>query len=221
MLISQLPLQKKQKQSEVKIHLSELFNIPPRKIFLHLVKFVGEDIKKGDIVAEKKSMLGKKQYVSQHDGTIKEIDHENGWLVITERIQTADSMNAYFKGKIEEIKKNEISLQVKNSRAFSLKEASSDFGGEVFFADEIDVSHLNEDEVDNKVVLTSTVDPYIQTKLEAMGTAGLVLLNPSKDKPSIPFAFIKEKGDWDSIKKSDFPCCIVDKKNTKMFFYQS
>src|SRR3990167_9049048 len=76
------PLIKKGAQEEKTIPISSALRISPSKIFLYLKKFVGDEIKQGELVAEKKTLFDKRQYLSEYDGTIKEIDHENGNLIV-------------------------------------------------------------------------------------------------------------------------------------------
>ena len=115
------PLLKKGEQEQKTIPLSELLKISPQKIFLYLKKFVGEEVSRGDLIAEKKGLLDKKQYFSEYDGVLKEIDHEHGNLLITTHVETKRVKNAYFKGRIDEIKKNDVTLAVKEVKKFSLK----------------------------------------------------------------------------------------------------
>lgn len=214
-------LSKKGSEEQKIIPLSVLLKIPPEKIFLYLKKFVGEEVTRGELLAEKKSVLGKKQYLSEYEGLIKEIDHEKGNLVLTIQAETKQVLNAYFKGKIEDTKKNEITLIVKDMKRFELKEATTDFGGEVFFIDESSLGTVMPELVKNKVILVESIKPYNQSKLEVMGVIGFVSIQGLSDTTPPPFARIKNLDDWDQIKKLKLPYCLVDKKTAVIYFYQS
>lgn len=212
---------KKDEEEEKIISLSQLLNISPQKIFLYLKKFVGEEISRGDLIAEKKGLLDKNQYFSEYDGVLKEIDHEKGNLIITTHIATKQVKHAYFKGKVEEIKQNEVTLATKETKKFSLKETTMDFGGVVLFADEESLGNLAPEEVKNKIIVIESIKPYNQSKLEVMGAAGFVSMQSLQDTTPPPFARVKDDDDWEEIKKVKLPHCLVDKKTNTIYFYQS
>ena len=76
------PIVNHQGTDEVKVPIAKLIKVPEAKIFNHLRKFVGEHIKKGDLVAENKTMFLKKQYFSEYDGIIKEVNHAEGAILM-------------------------------------------------------------------------------------------------------------------------------------------
>ncbi len=215
------PLFKKGEQEEKVVPLSELLKIAPQKIFLHLKKFVGEDLSRGDLVAEKKGFLDKKQYLSEYDGVLKEVDHEKGNLIVTTHTTTKQVKHAYFKGKVEDVKKNEITLSTKEVKKFSAKEVSTDFGGEVLFTDEESLANLSPEAVKNKVIVIESIKPYNQSKLEVMGAVGFVSAQNLQDSTPPPFARVKDEDDWNDIKKVKLPYCLVDKKTGMIYFYQT
>ena len=215
------PLVKKGAQEEKIIPLSAALKINPSKIFLHLKKFVGDEIKQGELIAEKKSFLDKKQYLSEYDGTIKEIDHENGNLIVTTTKETSQILYSYFRGKIVELKKGEVSLEVKESKKFAVKEVTADFGGPVLFVKEEQLITITPEEVKGKVVFSEGLKSYNQSKLEVMGVVGFVSNHSLTDPTPPPFAKVKEPADWEQIQKTKLPYCLVDKKTSTIYFYQS
>lgn len=215
------PLVKKGSQEEKVIPLSQALKINPSKIFLYLKKFVGDDIKQGELIAEKKSLLDKKQYLSEYDGVIKEIDHEKGDLVVTTNKETSQIVYSYFKGKIHEVKKGEVTLDVKESKKFSAKEVTADFGGPVLFIKEEELVAISPDDVRGKVVFSEGLKSYNQSKLEVMGVVGFVSNHSITDPTPPPFAKIKEAVDWEQLNKVKLPYCLIDKKTSTIYFYQS
>lgn len=213
------PLVKKTFQRDVKIPISHILQIAPGKIFHHLLKVVGEEIKKGDVLGKKKSLMGEKEYISEFDGIIKEINHEDGSLVISSSTPTQKIKHAYFKGEVTDVKKNEITLRVKKAKDFELKDISDDFGGEIKFLDDNDLVSLTPEEVDDKVVFDDTIAPYNEVKLEVMGAVGFVTLHKLTDKSSLPSAVIENSSDWKVMKTLDYPYCLTSKKNSRIYFY--
>lgn len=215
------PLVKKTILSEVKIPLSQELNIPPNKIFLHLTRFVGEEIKKGEVIAEKKSFFEKKQYVSEYDGTIKEIDHEKGLVVVSTSQESQETIFCYFRGKIDEVKNQEVTLEVKEAKSFLLKQATADFGGEVVSLNDTSLTTVDQEKITKKVVLIEAVTSYNQVKLEVMGTKGFVTRDSDKQSSSMPIATVKDSSDWEAMNKLNLPYCVIDKKNNTIYFYAS
>lgn len=215
------PIVKKGEQEQRVVPLSELLKIPPQKIFLFMKKFVGEEIARGDLLAEKKGVLDKKQYFSEYDGVLKEIDHEKGDLIIESQVKKKQTVNSFFKGKIDSVKKNEITLVVKEMKKFSTKEPTADFGGETLYVEESAMGEITPETVRNKVILADSLKPHIQSKLEVMGAVGFISPQNLNDSTPPAFAKIQSQDDWEQVKKTKLPYCLVDKKSATIYFYQS
>src|SRR4030066_1366119 len=125
------PLVKRVDKKDLKIHLAQELDIQPSKIFLSMKKNVGEKINKGDILAVKKSLLSAQKYVCDFDGIIKEINHNDGSVIITSSNEKLKPENSFFKGIINKIQQNEIELKVETYVKYELKETNENFGGEV------------------------------------------------------------------------------------------
>lgn len=214
------PLVRKTFQQDIKIPLSHILKITPGKIFQHLLKVVGEEIEKGEVIAKKKALMGEKEYASEFDGVIKEINHEDGSLIISSSTPTQKVKNAYFKGEVTDVKKNEITLKVKKAKDFDLKEISDDFGGEIKFLDDEKLPDLTPEEVGNKVVFDDTIAPFNEVKFEVMGAIGFVTLHRLTDKSSSPSAVLENSSDWKAMKSLDYPYCLASKKNSRIYFYE-
>jgi hypothetical protein len=218
------PLIKKQKIEEIKFDISKKLNVTPGKIFQYLKKFVGDEIKKGELLAEKKGLFGKTRVMSETDGVIKEINHNDGCLSLTVTGQNSKTQAAFFKGEITEIEKESVKIKVNHGKEFGLKAAINDnglalfFGGEVFYFANRELS-LTEDDVANKVVVSESLIGYVQVKLEALGAGGFIVLHHLHEKTDLPAVQLKNIDDWQEIMKLKFPYCIVDRKNNKIYFY--
>ncbi len=213
-------LAKKTFSKQTKINLAQQLQIDPKNIFMHLTKVVGDEITKGEVIAKKKTMLSEKQYVSEHQGTIKEIDHEDGSILINTKTATEEKTHSFFKGEVEAIKKNEITLKVKKAKGFALKEASGDFGGEVFFIQTEAPGMVSNDDVERKVIFIDSIKSYSQVKFEVMGIAGIVTLQQLTEDTATPHARAKSQADWDEMKLVELPFCLISKKSEMIYFYQ-
>ncbi len=214
------PLLKKAYQNEVKIPLAQILEIPSDKIFIHLIKLVGEEIKKGEVIAKKKIFLAEKKYVSSYDGVIKEINHEEGYLLIAVSSKKQETVNCYFKGELTEVKKNEVTLKVDNAKVFDLKEVSADFGGETLLIQPKDIINLEQQNIANKVVFVEQIQSYNQVKMEVMGARGFVTLHELVEKTSLPHSQVKNVSDWKATYNLTYAYCLINKKGSTIYLYK-
>lgn len=216
----QTPLIKKVYTTDVKINISKKLQIPPQNIFMHMAKVVGDEIQKGEVLAKKKTLISEKNYSSEYTGIIKEINHNEGSLLISTKTKKEEITNAYFKGKVEEVKKNEVTLEVKKAKVFQAKNVSEDFGGGVLFAENKNLERLNEEDIKNKVLFADTIKSYNRVKFEVMGILGFVTIQDVSEESGSPRATLKSGPDLQEIKELEYPYCLVSKKNNLIYLYQ-
>lgn len=206
--------------SDYEIPLSKKLEVKPDKIFHYLKKFVGEDVKKGEILAVKKTLFSTHKVLSENDGKIKEINHDIGLIIISVKNDEANKVKTYFKGEVTEIKNREIHLKVENAKTFSLKKLSGEFGGEVFYLNSDKVPEIISANLEKKYVVTSLVTSYLESKVEALGIAGYITLHKLPEGTSLPYAQLKEIEDEKTIMKEKFPYCVTDTKSSTITFYR-
>jgi len=211
------PLKEKKYPQEIKILIAQFLDIPPQKIFVYLKKVVGEKIKKGELLAEKKGFFSRKKCISQYDGIIKEINHQEGFLLIESHSDIDEVTPAFFKGEIVALESNKIKIKVGHYKSFELKQATDDFGGKIFYLNSSIV--LSEEETIDKIIVSQSISSYGQTKLETLGIKGFVILYPLPEKTFLPWAKLKNITDWQTINDLNFPYCIINKKGGKIYFY--
>ncbi|QQG44016.1 MAG: hypothetical protein HYW86_04090 [Candidatus Roizmanbacteria bacterium] len=213
------PLIQKTKAHELKIPLSSILNVSPSSIFKSLKKFVGEEIKKGELIAENKGLLSAKKYFSESDGIIKEINHHEGTVILEVSSDQKDTTLTFFKGYVTNIKDKEITIEVQKYKEFELKKASGDFGGEIIYKDEKALSEVTEEKIKDKIIIVDKIPAFMQVKLEALGAKGFVFLYPYDEEISLPAAFIKQIQEAEKIKSSPYPYCIISKNHNKIYIY--
>jgi hypothetical protein len=204
----------------IKLAVSEELGIAPKDIFLHLLKVVGEQVRKNELLAEKKTFLGSKSVHSEFDGIIKEINHEDGSIMIEIHTQVNQEESAYFTGKIVEIEGNTLTLDVKNMRSYQLKTANRDFGGPVFATDEVSLPTLHEEIVKGNVIFIDSIKPSDVVRLDVLEEAGLVTLHEASPSRGTNYALIQNPADWQHILAEPLRYCIVDRKNNTIHFYE-
>jgi hypothetical protein len=204
---------------EIKISLASNLGFDPGKIFMYLQKFVGDEIKKDELLAEKKTMLSTKQYYSEYDGRIKEINHYDGSITLESRLDQVSERTCYFKGKIVEIEDQQIILEVKQGKLLPLRESVDAFGGRVYFYDVSLAASVTEENIDGSIVVSEKIPSYDLAKLDALGAAGFVTLHPVEDDTTIPVAAFKQIADYETTVKQQFSCCITGSDHITIYFY--
>lgn len=212
------PLFEEKLQKETRIYISQKIEVQPSKIFHHLKHLVGDAVKKGDILAEKKGLFSHKSYKSEFDGILKEVNHTDGSILI--EIVTDDDVvtKAYFKGEVAELHKDEVRLKVNHAKEYEVKEAEQVFGGKVFYLPNEHVT-IEEESVDNHVVVAESLSGYTQMKLEALGARGFVTLRNMEDHTDLPHAHLKQIADFEEAAKHKMPYCFILKKSSRIVFY--
>ena len=204
---------------DFEIPVAQKLGIACDHIFRYLTRFVGEKINKGEVLAYKKGFFNHKKIISDQDGIIKEINHKKGTVTISSKKEETDIINAYFKGEVLEIKKEEILLKVKKGEKFPLKNSKNNFGGEVFYLEDKN-SSLISSQLLNRILVSKEINSYLQLKLETLGILGYVLLKQLPENSELNFAQLKNIDDLKKIFKLNFPYCLVIKESSTIYFYQ-
>jgi len=184
-----------------------------------MTKNIGEKINSGEVLAKKKTLFSEKTYLSEYTGIIKEIDHQGGTVTLSVSDKDGEKINSFFKGKVKKIENDIVEIEVEEVEKFELKEASGYFGGEVVLVDENSIENIKED-ISNKIVLIKKIETYNQLKLEVIGAAGYISLEPLSPEIDIPSARLSNKEDWEKVKKLKLPYISVIKKDNTLYFYR-
>lgn len=201
------------------IPIAQILGFPPEKIFLNLKKFVGEKVQKGDLLAEHKAFLTTKQYVSEFDGLIKEINYQNGSIILEMESDETSTVNCFFAGEILSIDDNQLELKVKNAKEFEIEKAEASAGGKVSYEDSTQ-KVLHEEKIDDKMIFAEEIKPLDQVKYEALGADGFILLKPLGKTSPVPAITLKNEKDFKAIQELKLPYCIVSRNGTTITFYE-
>ena len=212
------PFLEKKIEEEINISIAKNLDVPPQKIFHYLKKFVGESIEKNETIAINKGIFTTKKIVSKYSGLIKEINHSDGSITISSKTKINNTANAFFKGKVNKIKKNEVSVEVDKGEQFPAKNVNHDFGGKTFYSD--NNSDFLSENLFNSIVVCDSITSYLKTKAEALGCQGFLSLTKLTEESGIPYAQFKNINDYKKIIKLKFPYCTIVNTFSIIYFYQ-
>lgn len=194
------PLYEYSFSKKITINIAQKLGIKPDNIFQYLVKIIGEPIRKGELLAVKKSFFSPKKIYSSYDGIIKDINHQTGEVIIMSNKDCQKKVIvANFKGVIEDFNQTYLKIKIKEGKPFFLKEINQDGGGEsYYFQSENSFFRLNEEEITDKIIIIENLKLIIEVKCEALGAKGFVFL---KGQPStnLPWAKIKNIDDYQKL----------------------
>ncbi len=213
------PLTRTFTKEVVRLQIAQELGIPNDKIFMHISKIVGDSVGANEILATKKSTFGSKQISSPTSGVITQIDHETGSVLIESSSENSGVTKCFFKGVVKEIKNSDITLEVKSSDKYKLKDVVGDFGGEVIYQNEQNLGDLTEDDLKNKVIFTESIKHGEAVRLDVLGANGVVTCEDFKEKEGILSAEVEDKNSWKAISETKHTHCIIDKKNATMYLY--
>jgi len=219
------PLYKGKITKDVKVPLANILKISSKKIFTVLKKFVGEEVKKGDVVAFHAGMFTRRRYVSEHDGVIREVNHSEGYLIIESDTEESLDQTAWFTGEVETIEKDnnnkslKIGLKVKETTTIDARHISENFGGKIIVLNGSSMQTISEEDIDDAVVVAEDLQSFEQVKLEALGARGIITSHPPKEEPSLPFAVLEKPEDIKKFHPAKLPYCLTDKHKGTIHTY--
>jgi len=203
----------------IKVDLAKKLGVASKNIFSYLKKFIGEKVKKGEVLALKKGFFKTKKIKSEWDGVLKEINHHDGFLLI-ELEENEGKGNIFFSpilGEVEKIEKEEIMIKIKKKEEVELKEEAKEiFGAKIFVLEK--ETEIFAEAVENKLVVAEELNSILQTKVEALGAKGFLTIKKLIKETPLPSFQFKKLNDFEKIKKNW--SCFIDKNSSKMIFYE-
>lgn len=213
------PFLQKKGRKKIEVPLARTLNFNPDKIFVILKKVIGDKVQKGELLAENKSFLSTKQYYAEADGMIVEVNHHNGSILL--EIDTDDShvINCFFSGEVHAIHDDHIELSVNKMQKFETLEPVNHYGGaQVFYLS--NQAQCAEEDVENKYVCTTVIDPLAHIKIEAFGAQGYITDTKKDVSGSIKQIVLQNPEDFHDINQNKYPYCIVGLDNASIFLYE-
>ena len=213
------PFYKKKGVSTINIPVAENLKFSPDRIFLALKKVVGDQIKKGDLLAENKSFLSTKQFVSSVNGLIKEIDHITGSLLV--ELENGENKLEYcfFTGEIAAIHEDHLELKVEKAIHHDIQHTNHYFGASVYYADDPE-KPFTEDKICDKCIVGEHINPIELPKIDTLGAKAILTDRQLPPHNAVTQLFLRNEGDFKEILKLQYPYCLTDLDCNTIYFYE-
>jgi hypothetical protein len=189
-LLYQIPA----KEESFDIPVARLLGIPAQTISKFLKKNIGQEIVKGDEVALKKSFFKKTVVRSPYDGKIQSIDLTVGYVSVSQfSDQKLTEVTSPVEGKVKEVGKSFIELEIEGEVMHGTKGAGNDSYGRTMYLEKDKITAMDiEGDIDEMVVVCRKLSEEAVVKLEVLGVRGIVACNIEKD-PEVPWLTVSEE----------------------------
>lgn len=178
--VGKIIAEKRSSGIEKVIHLSQIFGLLPKDISKTLKKHLGDGILKGDVLAEKKGNLGmgSKKIISEFSGTIIRINEESGDLIIHEAGEEAGlvTLVSPVDGTVDFCDNEKIVIKTDKDAILAEDGLGKEKEGELLYLENAQEEHLSR-EIEEKIVLTKTIDRVAIFKAIGLDSAGIITQN--------------------------------------------
>lgn len=231
----QVIVQRKASSQIKNYHLSRLIGVPPKKAIKFLVKKLGEEVEEGELVAQKKSLLGKEEkFFAPIKGILDSLT-EDGVLRIKKEIPE-EEIKAPFSGRVTKISPNSVSLsfaavEIKGGEGRGGKASGylAIIGGE-----EQDLFSLDNSCQKQIIALQGKLPKGFWYKAASLGAAGFVvgglieeslLKEIEEEENSLPVVILGENGKinqeiWEELRKNQGKMILLEGKEKRILIPQ-
>lgn len=156
--------------------LSKNLKISPSKVLKCLKKNLGDRIERGEVLAEKKKMVGGKKFISPFSGTVTRLEESTGRLFIfTQSEERIEVIKSPVDGKVTFCDNDKIVLETEKEAIPAEKISGSGTRGELFFlpGEEIRPEDIFGEHA-KKIILAKSFEKAAFSKAFALGVLGII-----------------------------------------------
>jgi len=216
----QTPLLEEDNDQTIKVAVAQEIGVPADKIFNYLAKFVGEEVKKGEILAVKRNFFSEKKCLAEQAGTVREVNHQDGSLLIKLATNRKKHRLSFFKGLIKKVTNNILEVEIADGLSFPLRTANRLFGGPLFHLKETKKNKtLAKEDIENKIIVAQKLDAYSLVKFSTLGAKGYVLENKTGLDPDLNYGLIKKVDDLHKIFVYNRKYCLILNDKKELIIY--
>ncbi len=171
------------------IDLSTYLSVSPHKVGKYLKKSIGDSIKEGDVLAEKKSLLSSIVIKSPQSGIITQIDLKTGHIAFQIREGKSQTIYPTMQGRVKTVNPQAIEIECEAKDLDVEKAGGKQVMGLLSYITGKNVTVLsNMGDVDKVIVLLEEVTLAALSKLDALGARAVISKSPIDEETDLPFA---------------------------------
>lgn len=200
------------------IPIAEMMNFQPQQIFRYIKHAIGDQVHKGDILAENTSFFSTRQYLSEVSGVLREIKHDSGIIAIEQNQEENTTMNCFFIGEVDGIYDGYLELKVEDVHTTKLQEEAPYFGALIYYLDP-SITYSDED-LEGVCVFAPEFNELDSIKMEALGAQGLITRTKFSSNGLLHQIILQDEKDFDHIKKKGYPYVLIGHEPMTVIFYK-
>lgn len=162
--------------------------IKAQDIFKYAKVVVGDTLQVGDIVGERKRLMGKKTIKADTAGKVKHIDFTSGVVVVGVPSKNGSTVPTFFTGEITHASDSSDIIQVEIGNAKTYEATGNvDCGGESHVLLEKEFFSYSSEDIRDRIMIIHTIQSHIEAKIDALGGAGIIYVDGSitEQMPSV------------------------------------
>lgn len=201
------------------IPFAKQLGIKPKDIFKYAKVVVGDMLKEGDQLGERKKVIGTKKVQTENAGTVKHIDFNTGDITIAIPSAKGSEVATFFTGEIVDISDEEHSVSVEIGKADTYEATGmTDLGGTLGYISDKEFFTCGEEDVKDRIILLDTVQSHIETKIEALGAEG-VIFTEGEAPSSMPSIKLAQSSDFEKLKAEEDKAVLFSQKDNLIYIY--
>ena len=182
-------LAESEKSSAMAVNMGLHLGVRGKRVKKFLKKNPGEAILSGEILAEKKTIFGKRTVTSRVSGTISNFEENSGILFLLATSSQSQTIHSPVDGVVTEAKEGKIVIDTERESILGIFSTGEISEGEVLSVGEkLDYNEIT-DRIRGKILLGGTFDRESLSKAIGMGAGGII----AKDVPDSVLDNFSEK----------------------------
>lgn len=212
------PLAQILQKQMVYIPIADILSFDPKNIFHYLKQVIGDEIQKGDILAEHKNLFTTRQYLSEVSGILREIKHDTGIISIEQNKNDSSIINCFFNGEIDGIYDGFLELQIEDAHTTKLRKETPYFGASIYYLNA--TGKYSDEDLENACVFTSDINSLEIVKMETLGAQGIITKSKFLSDTNMHQVLLDDEKDFDQIQKKEYPYMLIGHEPMTVIFYK-
>lgn len=209
---------KEKTEEEIVINVAEELAIAPHDIFKYLKVSLGEKVKAGELLAQKKTLFSSNSIVAPVAAEVRALDHIQGsiTLVAESVVEVPFVFTGHFVKKDGDNYVFSVAEGVEYELNFSVAQT---IGGKCVYIDKQE--QIGSENCEGNIVVLELDSGIAAAKVAAMNPQAIVTYKSSYYNSEVVQFYLKHKSDWRELLKKKLPLMLYLQNSKNIFFYKN